>query len=123
MDDGLNALLIVDQIHKFAVTTHRDFVLKHLEPWLQLAEEELGSVCDNVKCCTPDDIASPLFRAHMLNSGYYKSSSMPLWEELEIAARVAQSAKRNESRQTESNKRRRKAEGDIHLEDDPMEEC
>lgn len=29
----------MDQIHDFAVTRHREFVIKHLEPWLCRAEE------------------------------------------------------------------------------------
>ena len=32
-------ICIVDQIHRFAVTQHRDFVIKHLEPWIRKAEE------------------------------------------------------------------------------------
>jgi site-specific DNA-cytosine methylase len=29
----------VDQIHDFAANRHREFVIKHLEPWLEHAEE------------------------------------------------------------------------------------
>src|SRR5437667_6392851 len=110
MADALSALIIVDQLHKFAVTTHRDFVIKYLEPWLQLAEEELESICDDDNGWTSDDVASPSFRLHMLDTGYYKSSSVPLWKELEDAARLARSDKRNETRMTKRNERRRKAE-------------
>ncbi|KAF1952880.1 hypothetical protein CC80DRAFT_596299 [Byssothecium circinans] len=101
-EDALTALIIVDQLHEFAATTHRDFVVKHLEPWLQLAEEELESLCDDDSGCTSDDIASPSFRLHMLEHGFYKSPSEPLWKELEDAARSARSNKRT--------KRRREAE-------------
>jgi hypothetical protein len=32
-------MCIVNQIHDFATTRHRAFVIKHLEPWLSRAEE------------------------------------------------------------------------------------
>jgi hypothetical protein len=32
-------ICLVDQIHRFAVTQHRDFVIRHLEPWIRKAEE------------------------------------------------------------------------------------
>jgi hypothetical protein len=92
------------------VTKHRDFVIKHPEPWLQLAEEELDSVCDDNDGWGPDDLASPSFRKQILNSGYYKSQSVPLWKELEDAAQLVISTKRNETRNTQRNKRKRTAE-------------
>jgi len=108
--DSLNALLIIDQLHQFAVTKHRDFVIKHLEPWLQLAEAELESVCDDDDGWESDDIASPFFSWDMADFGYFKSSSVPLWKELEDAAQLAISTKRNETRKTQRNKRKRTAE-------------
>lgn len=32
-------ICVVDQIHEFALTQHRDFVIKHIEPWLKRSEE------------------------------------------------------------------------------------
>lgn len=32
-------ICLVDQIHRFAITQHRDFVIRHLEPWIGKAEE------------------------------------------------------------------------------------
>jgi hypothetical protein len=32
-------ICIVDQIHNYAVSQHRKFVTKHLEPWLRRAED------------------------------------------------------------------------------------
>lgn len=32
--DASELLILVDQIHEYAVTTHRDFVIRHLKPWL-----------------------------------------------------------------------------------------
>lgn len=108
--DALSAIIIFDQLHKIAVTMHRDFVIKYLEPWLQLAEEELESICDDDNGWTSDDVASLSFRLHMLDTGYYESSSVPLWTELEDAAPLAQSDKRNEARKAKTNERRRKGE-------------
>ena len=130
MGDVLSALTIVDQIHKFAVTTHRDFVIKHLEAWLQLAEEELDSFCDNDDGWTSDDVASPSFTLRMLNSAFYTSSSVPVWKELEDAAKSARSNKRNETRESSRNGKGRKSEENMQNnasvpdnEGDPMEEC
>jgi hypothetical protein len=65
----------------------------------------------------------------MLNDGYFESSSMPLWRELQDAARLVQCTKRNESRKTNRDERRRKAEENLpnvaflpDIEDDPMAE-
>lgn len=129
MKDALTALTIVDQIHTFAVTKHRDFVIKHLEPWLQLAEEELSSVCNDDDGWTSDDINSPSFRTRMLESAFYTSDSVPLWKELEDDARWARSNKRNETRESNKKKKRKKGKGNKQNDtsapivvDDPMEE-
>jgi hypothetical protein len=37
--DAYELVFIFDQIKNYAVTTHRDFVLKHLEPWILHAEK------------------------------------------------------------------------------------
>jgi len=118
----LNALSIVDQIHKFAVTTHRDFVIKHLEPWLQLAEEELDSFC-NDDGWTENEILSSSFRLSMLNSRNHTSRSMPLWKELEEAARLELLDKRNKTREFNRNaKRRTSDENAVILDEDALME-
>jgi hypothetical protein len=118
MGDALNALSIVDQIHKFAVTTHRDFVIKHLEPWLQLAEEELDSFYNNDDGWTYDDVVSTSFRLNILKSGYHTSSSVPLWKELEEAARLELSNKRNKTREFNRNGKRRTSKGNAVILDE-----
>ncbi|KAF2678996.1 hypothetical protein K458DRAFT_394405 [Lentithecium fluviatile CBS 122367] len=77
-EDAINNLIIVNQLHKFAVTTYRNFVIKHLEPWLQLAEEVLGPLCDDDDGWSSDDVESISFGLSMLDSGYNKSPSVPL---------------------------------------------
>jgi len=99
------------------VTTHRGFVTKHLEPWLQLAEEELSSFCDEDDGFTSDDVASNSFRLSMLKSGYYTSSSVPLWKELETSARLALSNKRSETRKLNGNGKQRQSENTPHIAD------
>jgi hypothetical protein len=76
-----------------------------------------------------DDIASASFRSHMLDSGCYKSTSVPLWKELEDAARLAQSDKRNETRKAKKARGEKRAEENMSnnaivpdSEDDLMEE-
>ncbi|KAI8943533.1 hypothetical protein NX059_001529 [Plenodomus lindquistii] len=32
-------ICLVDQVHDFAANQHREFVIKHLQPWLELAED------------------------------------------------------------------------------------
>lgn len=44
---AMELLCIVDQIHEYAVTTQKEFVVQHLEPWLLQAEKDLESVCDS----------------------------------------------------------------------------
>lgn len=106
-EDAINALLIVDQLHTFALTTHRDFVIKHPEPWLQLAEEELAIFCDDEDDWRSDDVASPSFAPDMLEFGFFQSFSAPLWKDLEDAARSTRSDKRNETRRKNKRKLRR----------------
>jgi hypothetical protein len=92
-------------------------VTKHLEPWLQLAEEELSSFCDEDDGWTSDDVASSSFRLNMLNSGYYTSSSVPLWKELETNARLEISNKRNKTRKLNENRNQRQSENNPHIAD------
>jgi len=117
MRDALNALCIVDQIHTFAMTTHRSFVTKHLEPWIQLAEEELSSFCDEDDGFPSDDEASSSFRLNVLNSGYDTSSSVPLWKELETSARLALSNKRSETRKLNGKGKQPQSENTPHIAD------
>jgi len=42
LDAARHSICLVDSIHNFAVTHHRDFVAKYLKAWLQLADQELS---------------------------------------------------------------------------------
>ena len=117
-NDALNALCIVDQIHRFAVTAHRDFVTKHLEPWLQLAEEELAPFCEEDDGWTSDDIAPDSLTMRKLGSRFYTSSSVPLWNELRMTAQVELSIKRNETKRLNKSQKQQLSERNTHVIDD-----
>jgi hypothetical protein len=106
--DALNALIIVDQLHKFAVTTHRDFVIKHLEPWLQLAEEELPLVRNIGDGCTPDDLESLALTVNMLERAYSRNASMPLWKELEDHVHFSRLIETRRNKELDSARKRRR---------------
>jgi hypothetical protein len=44
--DCMTLLSLVDQIHGYAVTSHREIVVKHLEPWTFKSEMELAGDAD-----------------------------------------------------------------------------
>jgi hypothetical protein len=42
--DARILICLVDQIHTFAVTHHREFVIQHLEPWLKRRDDEMKAM-------------------------------------------------------------------------------
>jgi hypothetical protein len=89
-------LAIVDQIHNYAITTHRDMVKKHLEPWLRRAESDLANQDTSIKW-SYRACMSKWFRWELLEKGFFTSSKIPRWKELQVAATAAQSLKRSKT--------------------------
>ncbi|KIW14799.1 hypothetical protein PV08_07584 [Exophiala spinifera] len=78
-------ICIVNQIHAYAISEHRSFVIKHLEPWLSRAESFRGAQMDLSPLPSGEDSVESL-------------ESSPKWFVIKGASRRALSAKRAATR-------------------------
>jgi hypothetical protein len=94
-------ICIVDQIHNFAITKHRQFVIDHLEPWLCRAEEiERSQAIERLPWQDEREAAefSSLFDESDSEIGNLKLMPTPEWAKLKEATQAARNAKSLQTR-------------------------
>jgi hypothetical protein len=74
----------VDQIHDFAANQHRDFVIKHLEPWLEHAEKRELDLFSEFMALQPNK--------------FPKVPADPRWWKIKEASKQARNAKAAKTR-------------------------
>lgn len=77
-------ICIVDQVHNFAANQHREFVIKHLEPWLELAEERELALLDEILALPP--------------GRYPKAPGNPEWLKIKEASKQARNTRAAKTR-------------------------
>jgi hypothetical protein len=87
-------IFIFDQIKNYAVTTHRDFVLKHLEPWISHAETNQDFDKDEIDA---KDISIGNSDPGNLASDTNYSPKSPEWKQLLATYYAEKSKKRRET--------------------------
>jgi len=94
-------ICIVDQIHNFAVTKHRQFVINHLEPWLSRAEEiGRSQAIERLHWQDEQDAAefSSLIDESDSEIANLKLMPTPEWAKLKEATKEARNAKSLQTR-------------------------
>jgi hypothetical protein len=100
--DAFELVFIFDQIKNYAVTTHREFVLKHLKPWVLHAETNPEFNNDDIDAM---DISIGSSQTGNLAPDTNNPPISPEWKQLLGVYHAQQSEKRKLTR--ESNKRAR----------------
>jgi hypothetical protein len=105
LSDAFALLSLVDQIYKYGKTQHREFVIKHIEPWLAKAEKlELDREKMRWKGRGKNAV---------LGSSFHEENRTPGWARSKFAGQIAKAAKAQQTR--ERNYRARYAEPDVKI--------